>query len=48
MIVQSSGSFAMATLTRFCTSTVAMSGSVPTSKVTVILTLPSLVQEVEM
>jgi len=37
----SSGSVGSALLTRFCTSTVAMSMSVPMSKVTVISQLPS-------
>ena len=37
----SSGSVGSASLTRFCTSTFAMSTSVPTSKVTSILLLPS-------
>ena len=37
----SSGSVGSASLTRFCTSTLAMSMSVPTSKVTWIVLLPS-------
>ena len=38
----SSGSFAVAALTRVCVNTVFMSGSVPTSKVTSITMDPSL------
>ena len=40
----SSGRRGSATATRFCTSTCAVSRSVPSAKVTVIVTLPSAVE----
>jgi hypothetical protein len=48
MRLTSSGSFASATATRFCTSTWAVSRLVPSSKVTSRIIWPSLVQRDDM
>ena len=47
-LITSSGSSSMIVATRFCTATAAMSGSVPTAKVTSIATLPLLLDTDDM